>query len=171
MALSIEVSTIASAVIFFERLCLKGVITKANRRLTMAVCLLLSYKFNECVTSKFHTRLDMMLDYIDKEWKISKKEVFDSEFGAFVQLGFSLLVPYQHVFLVFTRLLKLVYKTTRNYLGDDLMDLYNQDIMTNEYEIGREYERKLEAAKAKKKKIEKEEEGASDQSVSSSAVA
>ena len=137
----------------------------------MAVCLLLSYKFNECVTSKFHSRLDMMLDFIDKEWKISKKEVFDSEFGAFVQLGFSLLVPYQHVFLVFTRLLKLVYKTTRNYLGDDLMDLYNQDIMTNEYEIGREYERKLETAKAKKKKIEKDEEGGIDQAVGSAAVA
>jgi Cyclin, N-terminal domain len=159
MALCIEVSTIASAVIFFERLCLKGVITKANRKLTMAVSLLLSYKFNECVTSKFHSRLEAMLDFIDKDWKISKKEVFDAEFGAFVHLGFSLLVPHQHVFLVFTRLLKLVYKSTRNYLGDDLMELYTQDILVFDYERNREHERKQDFLKMKKKKIEKDDEG------------
>ena len=57
MARNIELSTVALAVILFERLCLKGLVTKANRRLTMAVSLLLAYKFNECVTSQFHTRL------------------------------------------------------------------------------------------------------------------
>lgn len=158
MALSIEISTVASAVIFFERLCFKGVITKANRRLTMAVSLLLSYKFNECLTSKFHSRLEAMLDFIDKNWKISKREVFDAEFGAFVHLGFSLLVPHQHVFLVVSRLLKLVYKTTRSYIGDDLMDLYTQDILVYDYERAREYERKQEYLKMKKKKMEKDEE-------------
>lgn len=117
MALGIEVATTACGVIFFERLCLKGLITKANRRLTMAVSLLLSYKFNECLTPKFHSRLEALLDFIDKDWKISKKEVFDGEFGAFVHLGFSLHVPHQHIFLVCNRLLKLVYKSTRGYLG------------------------------------------------------
>ena len=158
MALSIEVSTVASAVIFFERLCLKGVITKANRRLTMAVSLLLSYKFNECVTSKFHSRLYSMLDFIDKDWKISKKEVFDAEFGAFVHLGFTLLVPHQHVGLVCSRLLKLVYKTTKNYLGDDLMELYTKDISVHIHERAIEYERKQEYIKGiKKKKFEKDD--------------
>jgi hypothetical protein len=37
----------AIAVINFERLCIKGLVTKMNRKLTMAVSLLLAYKFNE----------------------------------------------------------------------------------------------------------------------------
>jgi len=126
MARNIELSTVALAVILFERLCLKGLVTKANRRLTMAVALLLAYKFNECVTSKFHTRLESMLDFVDKEWAVSKKQVFDAEFGAFVHLGFNLHVPHQHVFLVCSRLLKLVYMSFQKYLGDDMRDLYNQ---------------------------------------------
>jgi hypothetical protein len=77
-----------------------------------------------------------VLDFIDKDWKVSKKEAFDAEFEAFIHLGFSLLVPHQHVFLACSRLLKLVYKTTRNYLGDKLMELYTSDISTNDYEIG-----------------------------------
>jgi len=117
---------VAVAVILFERLCLKGLVTKANRRLTMAVALLLAYKFNECVTSKFHTRLEAMLDFVEKEWAVSKKQVFDAEFGAFVHLGFNLRVPQQHVFLVCSRLLKLVYMSFQKYLGDDMRDLYNQ---------------------------------------------
>lgn len=160
MALSIEVSTIASGVIFFERLCLKGLITKANRRLTMAVSLLLSYKFNECVTSKYHSRLYAMLDFIDRDWKISRKEVFDAEFGAFVHLGFTLLIPYQHVALVCSRLLKLVYKTTKHYLGNDLMELYTQDLSALERD--KDYERKQENVKLKKKKLERDDAESDD---------
>ena len=99
-----------------------------------------------------------MLDFIDKDWKISKKEVFDAEFGAFVHLGFTLLVPHQHVGLVCNRLLKLVYKTTKNYLGDELMDLYNKDICMHVREGAIEHERKQEYLKGiKKKKIEKDD--------------
>ena len=99
-----------------------------------------------------------MLDFIDKDWKISKKEVFDAEFGAFVHLGFTLLVPHQHVGLVCSRLLKLVYKTTKNYLGDDLMELYTKDISVHIHERAIEYERKQEYIKGiKKKKFEKDD--------------
>ena len=45
-------------------------------------------------------RLIRLLDYFDSEWEISRKEVFNAEFGAFVHLGFSLHVPHQHVYLV-----------------------------------------------------------------------
>ena len=128
----------------------------------MAVSLLLSYKFNECLTPKFHQRLYSMLDFVDKDWKISKKEVFDAEFGAFVHLGFTLLVPHQHVALVCSRLLKLVYKTTKLYLGDDLMEVYTQDILV--HERAKEYERKQENMKSKKKKIEKDEMDGDDNS-------
>ncbi|CAN0404465.1 unnamed protein product, partial [Ectocarpus sp. 13 AM-2016] len=44
-----EVSTVALACIYFERLCLAGVVTKPNRRLAMAACLAIAYKFNEAM--------------------------------------------------------------------------------------------------------------------------
>lgn len=39
-----EVATMALAWVYFERLCLKGLVTKTNRRLTMSACLILAYK-------------------------------------------------------------------------------------------------------------------------------
>lgn len=47
VTLRMQVSTIAFACIYFEQLCLKGLVAKANRRLVMAVCLVLAFKFNE----------------------------------------------------------------------------------------------------------------------------
>ena len=64
------------------------------------------------------------MDFVDREWSVARKQVFEAEFGAFVHLGFNLHVPHQHVFLVCSRLLKLVYINFQKYLGDDLMDLY-----------------------------------------------
>ena len=49
LQIDIEISTAALAVVSFERLVLKGLVTKLNRRLTMATCLLLAFKFNEYV--------------------------------------------------------------------------------------------------------------------------
>ena len=97
MKLDLEVSTVAYAVVYFERLCLKGLVTKFNRHLTMGVSLLMAYKFNENVGEEYHKRLEDLLAFVDHRWEISRKEIFAAEFGAFVQLGFSLHVPHQQV--------------------------------------------------------------------------
>ena len=112
-SLSLEVSTCALAVIYFERLVIKGMVTKPNRHLSMAVCLVLAYKFNEPVSSKYLSRLEALLHYVDREWEVTKKEVLDAEFGAFVHLGFSLHAPHQHVYLTYSRLLRLVNRPIR----------------------------------------------------------
>lgn len=44
LSLSLEVSTCALAVIYFERLVMQALVTKVNRHLSMAVSLLLAYK-------------------------------------------------------------------------------------------------------------------------------
>jgi hypothetical protein len=124
LSLDIDVCTVAIGVILFERLCLKQLVTKFNRHLSMAVALLLAFKFNETdLTDTNHRKLNQLIQFIDREWEISRKELFSAEFGALVHLGFSLHVPHQHVFVVFTRLLKLVHKTSRGYLGDEMDDI------------------------------------------------
>jgi hypothetical protein len=131
-SLKMEITTAAYAIIYFERLCLKGFVTKFNRRLTMSVCLLLATKFNENVTIKYHDRIVQLLDFFDREWEISRREVFNAEFGAFVHLGFSLHIPHPHVYLMYTRLLKLLHKSSREYLGDEMENMYSQTIIALE---------------------------------------
>lgn len=130
MRVDIEVSTVAIAVICFERLCMKGMVTALNVDLSMSVCLLLAFKFNDNVhvTEKYHARLLALLEFIDDEWEIPRSAVFEAEFGAFVSLDFSLHVPHQHIYLVYCRLLKLVHKTSRGYLGDEMDALYAQTV-------------------------------------------
>jgi hypothetical protein len=131
LSIGIEVSTVAIAVICFERLCLKGIVTKPNRRLCMAVSLLLAFKFNEpprldsCPERK--ERYNKLLEFFDDEWDITKRQVFEAEFGAYMHLGFSLHFPSEHIRIVYTRLLKLVNKTSKQYLGNELNQTYEHD--------------------------------------------
>lgn len=128
--LDIEVSTVAMACIYFERLCLKGVVTKFNRKLSMACCLLIAYKFNEHITgSMYGTRMEALLRFFDTEYLIAKADVFKAELGVLVYLNFQLHLPHLHIFEIFKRLLKLIHKNTRAYLPDDMYQEFNKDII------------------------------------------
>jgi hypothetical protein len=130
LSVGIELSTVAIAVINFERLCLKNLVTKANRKLSMAVALVLAVKFNENEQSEHYRKhFEALLTFLDREWDLSKKEVFEAEFGAYVHLGFALHIPHHHVYLVYTRLLKLVNKSSKSYLGETMSQLYIQDVL------------------------------------------
>lgn len=108
-----------------------GMVTKLNRRLSMAVSLLLAVKFNETASgADVHRLLFPLLTFLDREWDLPKKQIFEAEFGAYVHLGFSLHIPFQHVYLIYTRLLKLLNQTSKHYLGDEMTELYMQDILT-----------------------------------------
>ena len=128
--LDIEVSTVAMACIYFERLCLKGVVTKFNRKLSMACCLMIAYKFNEHITDPMYgTRMEALLRFIDTEYLIAKADVFKAEVGVLLFLNFQLHIPYLHVFEIFKRLLKLIHKNTRAYLSDEMYQEFNKDII------------------------------------------
>ena len=102
----------ALACIYFERLCMKGVGTKPNRKLSMACCLLIAYKFNEPMGgSYFFTKLESLMRFVDAEFEIAKADVFKAELGVLIYLDFALHVPFQHVLEVFKRLLRLVHRT------------------------------------------------------------
>jgi hypothetical protein len=104
-----EVSTVALACIYFERLCLDTRVDKSNRRLAFAACLLLAAKINEK-----NVRLDIqadggdenegkiarlrtivkpsqasssmfasLLEFFAHDWEISLKTLFAAEWGVF----------------------------------------------------------------------------------------
>lgn len=127
-----------------------------NRKLSMAVSLLLAFKFCEvtcfvdvlticCLmlllsfpsqndSMKHHKAFEQLLDMFDKDWSLPRKQVFEAEFGAYVHLGLSLHAPYPHIHLMYTRLLKMINRSSRQYLGDEMHDLLVQDIAAIERE-------------------------------------
>ena len=152
MKLDMEISTIALACIYFERLCIKGLVNKPNRRLCMAASFLLAYKYNEAGVSgeddvdnnnneenyeilkeqQSNTKLDSFIEFVDHEWNISKSQLIDAEFGCFVQLDFALHVPTNHVIVMCTRLLKLIHMKLRDHLGEEMMIVLNEYLRTTE---------------------------------------
>lgn len=121
MSLGMELATAALAYIYFETLCLKALVTKWNRELTMAVSLLLAFKYHEPPPlhgAPGEARLLDLLTLLERDWEVSRKDLFSAEFGAFVHLRFSLHIPAPHVRLVLMRFLKLLHKTPRQYFGD-----------------------------------------------------
>ena len=73
MPQGIEVATVALACIYLERLCLAGWVTKANRRLAMAACLAIAYKFNEPVLMEGASKLPALWAFVDHEWQVSRR--------------------------------------------------------------------------------------------------
>lgn len=156
--LDIELSTVALGMINFERLCLKGYVTKLNRKLSMAVAILLAYKFNENMCQKYHKTLEQLLEYFDQEWDLSKKQIFEAEFGAYVYLGFLLHAPYQHLYLMYSRLLTLLNKSSRRYLGEDMQDVFMQDILCLERTKQSQLQQQQEAEENGSNKEEEDDE-------------
>ena len=79
---------------------------------------------NETVNSQYGANLTRLLDFIDQEWHVSRKELFEAEFGAYVHLNFSLHIPAAHIFVVSYRLLRLVNKSLGDYLGEEMTKVY-----------------------------------------------
>ncbi|CAB1097072.1 unnamed protein product [Ectocarpus sp. CCAP 1310/34] len=124
-----EVSTVALACIYFERLCLAGVVTKPNRRLAMAACLAIAYKFNEAMLEGV-SKLPALWAFIDQEWQVSKKRVLEAEFGVLVQLSFDLHEDPRDIFHHFVLLLKMVESNATLYLGEEMMGLHQESLET-----------------------------------------
>eukprot|EP01032_Pedospumella_encystans_P010270 gene10270-12022_t len=165
LSIGIEISTVAMAMINFERLCMKSIVTKYNRRLTMAVSLVLAVKFNETVYDNYHSMLNALLSFFDREWDLPKKEVFEAEFGAFVHLGFTMHIPFPHVYLMYSRLLKLLNQTSKQYLGETMNDIYVQDIIAQERQRQQTRQAQLERERERRNSIEGRPRGGSVESV------
>jgi len=127
-AIDLEVTTIAYACVYLERLCLQRIVTKANRRVTMAACLVLAFKFNEPIFLTGGTeaardpKLAALLAFFEHEWSITHEAVWGAELGVLVHLKFRLHCPSAHLSHHFLRLLKhgFINLSPREYLGSDL---------------------------------------------------
>ncbi|KAI8091465.1 uncharacterized protein B0P05DRAFT_577450 [Gilbertella persicaria] len=110
----LEVSSVAHAYVFFEKLVIKNMVTKKNRKLIAACCLFLATKVNEAKGTWFRPLLDAM----DDELGVDAEEIHEHEFAVFADLEFNLYVPRREFMPHFERIFHHVEsKSIQEYLG------------------------------------------------------
>ena len=169
-----EVSTVALACVYFERLALDCHVDKSNRRLVFAVCLLLATKMNESNVqlvlsdkgskkgvlnslirpTKFQdTYIESLLVFFTHEWNLKLKDIFAAEWGVFAALGFSLNAPPSQVSFHFKRLMKAQEWSSLNYLGEDMYNYWQNALMEESILTEEKKQRKEERRQKQEKKI------------------
>lgn len=150
----IEISTLALACVYFERLCLDCRVDKSNRRLSFAACLLLAAKVNESnsmiafdsgaeaetksssilntfvkPSKKSGKIFESLIVFFSHEWSISLKRLYAAEWVVFTSLGFSLTASPSQVAFHFKRLLKVLEWNPRSYLGDEMYRQWQESLI------------------------------------------
>jgi len=102
VAEGLEISTVALAHVFFEKLILKNVVSKASIRLHGASCLLLAAKMND---PRFDD-LRSVVETIEKQLEVTGKDLMLAEFPVFAALSFGVFIDPKEVEPHINRIIK-----------------------------------------------------------------
>eukprot|EP00658_Telonema_sp_P-2_P017689 TRINITY_DN16892_c0_g2_i4.p1 TRINITY_DN16892_c0_g2~~TRINITY_DN16892_c0_g2_i4.p1 ORF type:complete len:614 (-),score=91.30 TRINITY_DN16892_c0_g2_i4:157-1998(-) len=126
----IDVSTVAYAVWYLERLVLKGYVTKANRKAVAAVCMVLAVKYWETGLANankkegLNSKIAFTYKKLESCFGVPIKKMRRSELSVYAALDFALVAPdpsivKQHI----ERLLEEVYVTMGEYFQTTFEEL------------------------------------------------
>jgi len=107
-----ELSTVALAYVYFEKLVLKCVVHKANRKVVAFTCLLVAFKFNEYGVVKLHK----LLQEIERVTVLNRSDILSTEFAVLSHLRFNLALSGKDYFEHFVRLMRAVDVAPSEYL-------------------------------------------------------
>jgi hypothetical protein len=114
---NLELSTVAKAYVFLEKLITARVVTKSNRKVIAATCLFLATKIND----NKELRYTRVLATIEKHMAVSSKSVREQEFWVFVQLKFHLHITPVEYMPHLDRLITLLdFNSLQEYLNGKL---------------------------------------------------
>eukprot|EP00916_Digyalum_oweni_P024017 GHVL01039767.1.p1 GENE.GHVL01039767.1~~GHVL01039767.1.p1 ORF type:complete len:357 (+),score=75.64 GHVL01039767.1:44-1072(+) len=92
MSVEIEISTVAMAWMYFEKLVMNNYVAKANRKLFAGVCLVLAYKFNQAFRKDHFSRLVNSIKTLDHKDRLDEQQILEKEFQVYAYLEFSLMI-------------------------------------------------------------------------------
>ncbi|KAJ1978910.1 hypothetical protein H4R35_001715 [Dimargaris xerosporica] len=115
-----ELSSVAMAFVFLEKLILNRRVVKENRRCIAGVCLLLAVKVNE----PHGEPITHVLNAIQKVMGVSSEVILQHEFGVYADLHFAVYIPIHEMMPHLRRILDTVgYHSLSDYIGNDV-DFY-----------------------------------------------
>eukprot|EP00927_Polykrikos_kofoidii_P042482 TRINITY_DN36452_c0_g1_i1.p1 TRINITY_DN36452_c0_g1~~TRINITY_DN36452_c0_g1_i1.p1 ORF type:complete len:495 (+),score=81.72 TRINITY_DN36452_c0_g1_i1:176-1660(+) len=88
----VDMSTVALAWVYFEKLVLKDRVRKGNRKLLAGACLVLAFKFNQHGEKTTLKKLAAAIRRLDRKDQLNLDALHDAELEAFVWLEFGLHV-------------------------------------------------------------------------------
>ena len=86
----IDISTVAVAWVYFEKLVLSGHVQKSSRKLLAGACLVLAFKFHEHGQRGVVHRLGSAIKALDRKDQLNLEALHDAELQVFVWLKFGL---------------------------------------------------------------------------------
>eukprot|EP01029_Cantina_marsupialis_P020194 TRINITY_DN47237_c0_g1_i1.p1 TRINITY_DN47237_c0_g1~~TRINITY_DN47237_c0_g1_i1.p1 ORF type:complete len:402 (-),score=75.79 TRINITY_DN47237_c0_g1_i1:91-1296(-) len=121
--LDLELSTVALSHIYFEKLIFLEKVSKANRKVTMAACMTLAFKFSEPKTVK-KKGLNALLGNLEHIIGISRKSIQAAEFEVLVNLELNLHVSAEVVWRYFEKILQDRSIVEKEYLEYEFEELH-----------------------------------------------
>lgn len=110
----LDVSTVVLSHIYFEKLVLKLLVRKWNRKLMMATCVLVAVKFNQP-----NIAFEQLWGELERVFSVNKRRIVENEFTVFSALSFSLMVDLHAFWEHYTRILDSRDLTPETYLGPE----------------------------------------------------